>query len=84
MKCIKCTDSPKTVGQVRTCKFCREDRTANEIPHEMPDDTLIEDALARKPGLSNRFVAERSSSVVETPPAAEAPKKKRRKILGIL
>lgn len=81
MRCNQCTDKPKTAGDVRGCSICVNDRTANEIPHDLGDETLLEAALERKPGLGNRFTpeptppaAERGEGTQEAPPA---PRRKR-------
>lgn len=57
MKCGNCGDSVATVGQVRACKTCREDGTANEM-NACSGIDAIGTAILLKPALANRFTAE--------------------------
>jgi len=56
MKCAKCDATVHTVGDVRRCGGC-QDQTAQQIPGDMNDGSPIEDAIAVKEGLGNRFKA---------------------------
>lgn len=56
MKCSKCDATVHTVGEVRRCGGC-QDQTAQQIPGDMADETTLEDAIALKEGLGNRFKA---------------------------
>lgn len=55
MYCIKCKKTVTNASDVRYCGFCCGDRTANEIPPDVPDEASIETVLQRKPGLEARF-----------------------------
>ena len=54
MRCEKCEATVYTVGELRRCGGCQDD-TAQQIPADMADEAPIEDAIAVKDGLGNRF-----------------------------
>lgn len=51
MKCVKCGDVVTMVAAVLACRTCKEDGTANECG----EFVAVEDAVAHKPQLANRF-----------------------------
>lgn len=65
MKCSLNNCTVHTVGEVRRCARCY-DGTAEQIPAEIADDALLQDAITAKPGLGNRF-----KEGGDPPPAAE-------------
>lgn len=73
MKCAKCDATVHTVGEVRRCGGC-QDQTAQQIPADMADEALLEDAIAVKESLGNRFKVggdPRPQPDPETAPAEE-------------
>lgn len=69
MKCGNCGDSVSTVGQVRACKTCREDGTANEM-NACSGIDAVSTAILLKPALANRFSPEPEPTPVHTEQAA--------------
>ena len=81
MLCNKCSDKPRTVGDVLACRTCKNDGTANEIPKHLPVQADLEVALTFKPGLDARFTPEKVKPE-EQPAPIEPDERAEKKMLA--